>query len=173
MTELINKLWYKYIYDIYCALQEPTRALTSLNVRCTFNTGLVSRMPGHGGVVVSGATGERRNFGKSEGGGPGVLWSPRPPGQIERQGCGLLVLTRMIDWLPGANPCQFPHLSRLRIRTGPTDGGSLGRVVTVVVTELVLFLGLGVGIVLEISEIYQKWGLLVIIPMEFSRKWGF
>ena len=57
----------------------------------------------------------------------------------------------MIDWLPGANQGQFPHLSRLWIRTGPGDGGSLGWVVAVVVTELVLFLSLGVGAGLEVS----------------------
>ena len=66
----------------------------------------------------------------------------RPPGQTDRQGGRLL--TRMVDWFPGANPGQFPHLPGLGIRTEAGHGGSLGRVVTVVVTELVLLLSLGV-----------------------------
>ena len=74
----------------------------------------------------------------------------RPPGEIGRQGGRLVVLTRMIDWLPGANPGQFPHLPGLGIRTEAGDGGGLGWVVTVVVAELVLLLSLGVGAVLEI-----------------------
>ena len=57
----------------------------------------------------------------------------------------------MVDWLPGANPGQFPHLPGLGIRTEAGDGGSLRWVVAVVVTELVLLLSLGVGVGLEIS----------------------
>ena len=96
--------------------------------------------------------------------------APRPPGEIERQGCRLLVLTRMIDWFPGANPCQFPHLSRLRIRTEPSDGGGLGWMVAVVVTELVLFLSLGVG---AASEIFvEPAGPTELGPARSRVGWG-
>ena len=131
---------------IYCALQDPPRALTRLNVSCTFNTGLVSGLSGRG---VSASRGRLGSV-KSEGGGARVLEPAfRPPGQTDRQGGRLL--TRMVDWFPGANPGQFPHLPGLGIRTQAGHGGSLGRVVTVVVTELVLLLSLGVVARLEVS----------------------
>ena len=70
--------------------------------------------------------------------------------QSDRQRGWLLLLTRLIYWLPGSNPCQFPDLLGRRIRTEAGDGGSLGRVVAVVVPELVLLLSFRVGGVLEV-----------------------
>ena len=50
---------------MHYTIQEATRALTSLNVSCTFNTGLVSGLSGRG---VSASRGRLGSV-KSEGGG--------------------------------------------------------------------------------------------------------
>ena len=92
--------------------------------------------------------GEGRGPGVRSGCDSGLVGTSR---QSYRQRGRLVVLTRMVYRPPGADPCQLPDLLRRRIRTEASEGRSLGWVVAVVVTELVLLLSLGVGAGLEIS----------------------
>ena len=111
-----------------------------LNISSTSDTGMVSmefaRLVSNELVI-----GEGRGPGVRSGCDSGLVGTS---GQSYRQRGRLVVLTRMVYRPPGADPCQLPDLLRRRIRTEASEGRSLGWVVAVVVTELVLLLSLGV-----------------------------
>ena len=78
---------------------------------------------------------------------------------------GRLLQLRMIDWLPGANQCQFPGPTSA-IRTWPRHSGRGCRVVAVVMAELVVLLRSAVAWTRKISVESTK--LLQLMEITFN-----